>query len=302
MKAFNEIRDLGEILLDPIKIIFRNLKPLTGILILSVMLPNFGLNYFYLNDFVQNIFSGNSAFILPFAIVFLCLTLIYLHLSLISASLLRVGIEDGQKNITSKRLAYYFRKLYWRNLAVSSLFIIILFVVVGSCVLLIFNEMFVGFFLMLIFFLGIFFYLYPLFLYTQRRYLLEDELTLGQAFKHAQSDLSDYYGMTIGTIFISSLVSSFLQYMILIPFGILTFVLATAIEFDFEGSSYSIYILIIQSLFLSVGLSYLYLYMYLAVYMKNLDIAERKTGKVTMEKIKQISFTKETFFENEGEY
>ena len=302
MKEFNELRDFGEILLDPIKIIFRNLKPLTGVLVLAVMLPNLGVNYFYLNDFTENVFSGNSSYILPLGIILVCSIIVYLHLSLISASVLRVGIEDGQDNITSERINYYFKKLYWRNLAVSSFFILFAIAIVGSGLILVFNEIFVGIFLVLIFLIAAFFYFYPLFLYTQRHYLMEDDCTLGQAFIKAKNDVFDFYGITLGTVFISSMVSSFLQYMILIPFGILFFVLGSAIAFDFEGSVYSQYILMFQSLFLSVGLSYIYLYLYLAVYMKNLDIVERKTGKVTMEKVKQISITKETFFENEGEY
>jgi hypothetical protein len=308
MKEFNEVRDLGEILLDPIKIIFRNIKEMSTLMITAVMLPNLVVSYLYLKTSIFSAFNNTGyenpeysilyASILVFAVV-----IMFLHVSLISACLIKVGSEDGQANITSKKLGYYFKKLYLRNILISILFFLIFGAMFGLIVLLFVNEMFgFGVFMVFIIFLACLLFFVPWFFYSQRHYLLTEGCGFGQALTKGRDDLINFYGISIGTIFVSSIISSLLRNMILIPFGIILMLLGMAIEFDFQGNEYSDYLILFQTLFLAVGLSYLYLYPSITIFLKSSDIQERLSGESTIQKIKEISISKETFFENEGEY
>ncbi len=310
MKEYNEVRDFGQILFDPLKIIFRNLKAISSIVILAIVLPNLIVTYMYLKFSVFDVLSNPSERFDNFdnGIYYLIIFLIvgffmYSHISLVSASVLRVGIEDGQSNITSKRVNYYFKKLYLKNFALSGLVLITFIFFYGIGLLFIFNETFgLGILIFAFGFFSLFLFFLPLFFYAQRYYLLEDENGFLQSLNKGREDLLYYYGITIGVLFVSSIVSSFLQYMILLPFGIIFMVLGFGIGFDFEGSKYADIVIFVQSLFLAVGLSYLYLYFYVTIYLKGTDLSERRTGIASIEKIKQIDISRETYFENEGEY
>lgn len=302
MKDIQDIRTLGEIITDSIKLIFRNLKALTTVLMLSVMLPAFGMTFILqINPFMSVALGEEFPVLL---VVFLVISILFLllHINLVSISLLLAGIEGNPNEISSKRIMYYFKKLYWKNLLVSSFFLFANSILIGLFIWIMVNLMFAGFFFLLL--LGAFYvlYLYPYFFYTQRYYLTKPGMSLMKAFKNGRDDLLDNYGISIGSIFLHSLISSFLRYIVAVPFMLLSFPLFLGMDFGVEVDLKTYLIYAAQSFFLAIGSSYLYLYFYNAMYLKSYDLEERKTGETTIQKIQLIGTEKETFFENEGEY
>ncbi len=302
MKAIQDLRNLGEIITDSIKLIFRNLKPLTSALALTVMLPAFGMTFVIQVNPFMTMAMGADAPILLLVVLAVSIFFLLLHVNLVSMSLLLAAIDEDPNNVTSKRIMHYFRKLYWKNLLVSSFFLIANLLLIGLLILFIINQIFAGFFLILIIALFYLLYLYPYLFYTQRYYLSNEGMSLMNAFNEARIDLMDNYGISLGSIILHSFISSFLRYIVAIPYTLMTLPLILGMEFGVEPTTTTYLMYAGQSIFLAFGSSYLYLYFYNSMYLKSYDLEERKTGNMTIQKIQLIGTEKETFFENEGEY
>ncbi len=302
MKPILSTRTLMEVISDSVKLIFRNIRALTSVMIFSVMLPSLGVTYVYLRNSLDPLLSGSEMPYFLYVIFIISCFFLVLHINLVSAALVKAAKEGDPSNITSQELHTYFRKLYLRNFAIILPLMLILAAFAGVVILLIIGSPVVAVVFALL--LGVFcvLYLMPLWLYAQRIYLTKDDCTMGEAFKLAGNDLADYYGATLVTLIVSNITSSVLQYMILVPFFILFFALGFAIEFDFENSKFTEGIMLIESVLLSFGLSYLYLFIFISMFLKSYDIEERRTGEAAISKIQKIGTVKESFFENEGEY
>jgi len=302
MKAINTTRTLIEIISDSIKLIFRNIKSLTSIMVFSIMLPSVGFSFVYLQNSMMQIFSPGGLSPLLIGIVVISFVFLFLHSCLVSVALVRSAQEGDKNNVKSSQLVKYFKKLYVRNFKIGIL-LMILVTAVGAIVMM-FGAVSVAIGVIFgIIGLAIFaLYVMPVWLYAQRLYLTHDDLSLAKAFGQANTDLLDNYGGSFATLVLSYITTSFLQYMILIPFMIVFFALGYAIEFDFQNSKMANPIFLIQAIVLGFGLSYLYLFVYISMFLKSYDLEERRTGEYTISQLQLIGEEKESFFENEGEY
>ncbi len=302
MKRIQNIRSLGEILLDPFRFIFQNIVPISGVLVVPLMLPIFVFNFIFTKQSfsiftVSNSFSGLQLW--AFFLSGLC---IFLHVSLIAMCLLRVLDESESNEITPKRMWHYFKKLYLKNLLLSGLVFLILFGTVAIFYNVITGEYFAFSFLLFFVIIGLYLYVYPYILFVARYYMFEDEFLLSEAIEMGKMDFHMQYGSSIGVLFLSMVISFFLRTMISVPIILVFFAGSLVMDFQvFQDESPDI-ILIIQCLMMGVGYSYLLVYFYVAVYLKGFDAEERRTGEKTIERMMRIGTHKETYFENEGEY
>ena len=298
-------REIGELLTDPFKFIFRNLKAITVFLLPYIMLP-FIVAFVFMTQFQMDILSEATQFDTPgnlikIAIMILGLIIATLHAPLASVCIIKSAIEDGGHDIQHETLTQNFSKLYWRNVK----WIITSALIVGIpsflFVFLVVSAPVIGVILFLIFLLAAFLYLVPLLLYAYFSFLLNSDLTLTDSFAKGKEILDNYWGISIGMIFLSGIVSNMLQYMIMIPYLILIMVLGTAFDFGTDSSLYA-GVMTIQNVIYGFALCYLLLYSTIVYLLKYYDIQEQENGTNMLKQITAIGAQENSYFDNEGSY
>lgn len=298
-------REIGELLTDPFKFIFRNLKAITVFLLPYIMLP-FIVAFVLMTQFQMDILADASQFDTPgnlikIVIMVIGLIIATLHAPLASVCIVKSAIEDGGHDIQHASLTQNFSKLYWRNVKWIIASALIIGIPSFLFVFLVVSAPVIGVILFLIFLLAAFLYLVPLLLYAYFSFLLNSDLTLTDSFAKGKEILDNYWGISIGMIFLSGIVSNMLQYMIMIPYLILIMVLGTAFDFGADSSLYA-GVMTIQNVIYGFALCYLLLYSTIVYLLKYYDILEQENGTNMLKQITAIGAQENSYFDNEGSY
>lgn len=295
-------RELGTIISDAFRLIFRNLKPISYVLALYVFLP-FSIAFIGFFMIQANMVNFDTPSLIIGGSLFLFFGIIAtIHLGLICFSILRAGQEMDANEIDTTTLLRIFKGSYTRNLlfwGATTLFSILIFGVIG---LLFYIQPFLGGLIGVVFVLFLMFYLYPIILYAYRLYLEDKTLSYSAAFQKGRLYTDSYWGSSIGVYFISGIVSNFVQYTFIIPFSIIALLLGTVTSIESSDSMMANPLMMAQYASMALGFSYLFLFGYLTMFLKSYDIEEKLYGNGMLEKIDKIGTVQESFFDNEGSY
>lgn len=300
------IREFGDLISDPFKIIFRNLKEISKMLVFYIFLPFiismvcFSVFQIKILNITEMEFDG--LFIAMTIIALVTMFISYLHAGLCAYSILQVANEDGIENVSYDRVNGLFKSLYLKNLKFVFIISILLGLIFGLMIGTVAISPGLGVVIIFLLMIFLFFYIMPLIIMSWISYLdIDNKLGLEDAISQGRNYVNDYYGSILGIIIVTMIVSGTLQYTFILPLSLINIIFSTSYSMELGSTTYNTY-LIIQNGLTAVALAYLIIYTSMVHVMKYYDIRERKYGFSTIEKIKQMGVQKESFFENEGDF
>ena len=296
-------REFGEVLTDPFKLIFRNLKAIFSFNMIYIFVPlAIGMGLIgYLQSSLVNMMDFDA---IPWKYALLGIVALMIsgvHTSASTFAIIKSAEEDGFENLSFDSISNNFKEVYQRNLVFffSMLAIAILFMIV--VVFLIMSVPIFGAILMFFFGIAMFFYVGPLMYLAMTIFLYNDDVGFGESFGKSRDYMGSHWGSIFGTFIVSILINMVLQYTFTIPFLLLFFVLGDASTF-FEDPTAMTPLLLVQNVVISFLSSFLVQYVGMCMYFKYFDLYEHKFGKNLLDKISNIGEQETSYFDNEGEY
>ncbi len=299
--VLRKTRKLGEILTDPFKLIFRNIKAIFMFNLVYIFLPMIlGLTGF---SYLQTQLIDFDISIIPIVIIAIVILFIAGINSMVSTyAIIRSAEEDGFEKIEYKSLQQHFFRRYKKGL-IFTLSIALLIIGVGLffAVSISISPVIAAILGFLLFFAAIL-YIGPLYYLADACYMYENDLDLAEAFGRGREYMAEHWPLIFGTFIVASIIYSFLNYSFAIPFGLIGMLLIDFTDLS-DPTSYSFILFnLVQNTISAFFSSFLVQYIGICMYFKYFDLEEQKHGYYMLEKIEKIGQAKAQYFENEGDF
>lgn len=294
-------RNFGDILTDPFKLIFRNLKSIFVFNLMYIFLPLvIGMGGITFIQF-QYIKTGNFP-VLVTIIAGICLFISGINIFASTYAIVKTADQKGFEDIEYQDIQQHFFNKYTRNLLfvlVVSIVGAVLMGLVGlsaliSPVILVILAVISAFIVIL--------YVYPMLYLASNIYLFEKRMDIAESFGKAREYLSENWGLVFSTFMVASVIYSFLSYTFAIPFALIGLLLMDFSEFATGQTDTALAFSMVQQTVSAFFTSFLFQYIGICMYFKYFDLEEKQYGFNLLERIQQIGETKNSYFENEGEF
>ena len=294
-------RSFGDILTDPFKLIFRNIKAIFIFNLLYTFLPLViglgGIAYFQ-TKFIQ----GEGYNILIGIISLICLLISAVNVFASTYAIIKTADVEGVEGFNYHDIKGHFFNKYGKVIVFSLVCFLLFALIIGLIALSSMLSIALVVILMIFLFLVLFFYLSPLYYMAFNIYTYEEHMDLAEAFGKARDYLSEHWGSIFGIFIVSSIIYSTLNYTFAIPFTLIGLLFMDFTEIAQGQSDTFLVYNILQQTITAFFTSFLAQYIGIALFFKYFDLEEQQFGYNILKKIDQIGESTNQYFENEGEY